>query len=727
MRLRFSPRSAVAKAAQMLLGCAFLTSAVPAAASQPAAFVADGDTAWFAGQGRGMGVTDGALVPGYTASHVRGVPGVPVAAVVQSGQVYVATIHPHAVWRVADAAAEKVADIKAPMITGMTGYRGGRLLVSVAPKGALHVVSTAKKTVERVVTAPAGVLLAGVLSTKDGVFAVGGGTRGHLLSWDGEAKTLAVRAQTKETVLAALHESPRGLLVGGGTEGRVYRLEASSKGQSKLRALADAAPTQVTAMLEDRAGRVFVALVDTAGRLSNAGTARDKGREAGEGSKNKVARGPRRVRSSEVLRIDADGRVDVLWHSEAEGVYGMRWAKGALELATGARGRVLSLDPNGDARARVVGAFEDVDELIAFLPGGRVLAAAPAGVLALERAAGNARSSVWLSAVQDAGAQTKVGHVSWRAVAHGRTALKAGSVLVQVRTGQTDAVDDTWSDFSSPLTAPGVPDAPRGRYVQTRVTFKGPARLSALRVAHLVDNRKPEVSAVEPLAPGWVLVGKHEEPDASESVTLEDDAFEGVRLADRHTPAEPKKLRADRIRRPGMQTVVVTAADPDQDTLRYRFWIAPLGSAAGSKRVLQDWSPRPYVSFDAAPYDGGAYRVGVDVDDQLSNGAVRARMTHGQAVWRANLAAPVLRAEPITAKGKTRGRAAGAWRMQVTAGAPLLSMRCTRDGAARGLLVDSVDGAVDGPDEVFVLPRGTLACVAEDVDGNTARWRAPRS
>ncbi|GAB4407160.1 MAG: hypothetical protein Kow00123_20050 [Anaerolineales bacterium] len=91
------------------------------------------------------------------------------------------------------------------------------------------------------------------------------------------------------------------------------------------------------------------------------------------------------------------------------------------------------------------------------------------------------QQGTYLSPVRDTGGITGWGTLDWDA-----TVLAGTSLSFQVRSGNTPAPDASWSDWSAPLVASGLPiPAPVGRFVQVR------ANLST--TDHLVSPRVHEV------------------------------------------------------------------------------------------------------------------------------------------------------------------------------------------------------------------------------------------
>ena len=84
-------------------------------------------------------------------------------------------------------------------------------------------------------------------------------------------------------------------------------------------------------MATDSEGRVYATFVDASAKLSDGATARDKSEETEKPKPSK----PRKIKSSEVVRIDPDGAVHVLWQSKVDGALSCAMATDGKRLLVG--------------------------------------------------------------------------------------------------------------------------------------------------------------------------------------------------------------------------------------------------------------------------------------------------------------------------------------------------------------------------------------------------------
>lgn len=667
----------------------------------------------------------GDITLGYGLAKVAdALPG-PVLALApgEDGAVYAATANPARIWRVRKGEKPKlVAELKKPLITALLIQRPGELVALTAPSGAAEFIDAASGAVKRRVEykAARAVLGASVLGTT--IYAVGGGDEGVLLRLQPGATAFETLAVVKEsylrTITARATRSGPQIVVGGANEGIVYAWTGE-----RLRALVDAEPSEVTALAISARGEIFAALVDADGKLSEGATERDRDGEA-PAPKTK----PRKVKSAEVWRISPDGRSEVLFQSKAYGAYALALAERGRKLyvGAGAKGRVYAIDPAGKLAASVVASTQEHEEIVALLAdgaGGLWAGTAHGGaVLHMDRA--RVRQAAFSTPPLDAGALARFGMV------HVQKRLPEGtSVTVQLRTGNTKTPDDTWSAFSPALTADGVPAAPAGRYAQLRLvlsrTKENSPLVSGASLAYLVDNRAPELSRIDVLTPGWKVTSQQREPNDARSVTFSKEPFKKfVGPVSGVLPELSERPSGKQVAEAGYQTVYAWAEDPDQDALRYQFYLGKVSEGGEIERwqLVKPWSTEPFLSYDASRSADGAYRVRVEVDDLLTNGPIRVRSDELQS----NVFT-VSHRPPSLSDVATRALEGGVrLRFRATATLPLVAIRCAVNGG-EWVPIDPADGMVDGREERVdvLLPAvsaaDAISCEAVDQALNMVR------
>jgi hypothetical protein len=258
-------------------------------------------------------------------------------------------------------------------------------------------------------------------------------------------------------------------------------------------------------------------------------------------------------------------------------------------VGTGAEGRLYTVDDNhlerlvADTEERQIGAV--------MMAGKHKFVVGSDPVVYHEVRGVGGADAVWTSKVLDAGLRASFGRLTWRAT---------GALELSSRTGNTGAPDGTWSAWSAPLAAPGVPKINPGRYVQVRARWsRDPA--AALREVGLyfvTDNARAIVTQIEA-----------SQRSAGKSIK------QGVHSSGGEAPRASSTVK-----------ITWKIDNPDQDEMRYRL----------SYRLDNETTWRPLnkptdkltstdYSWDTSTLPEGIYRIMVEASDELSNPPDRAQ------------------------------------------------------------------------------------------------------
>lgn len=189
-----------------------------------------------------------------------------------------------------------------------------------------------------------------------------------------------------------------------------------------------------------------------------------------------------------VYRLERDGRAERLYaYEEGHVTRVSEGSDGVVFAALGAEGRIVRVTRDHESAIWV-----DVDErqvLALDLEGTDPLFATGDGAAVYRLDTTRPDDPVWLSKVLDAEFAARFGQLSWRG---------AGQLDVSTRTGNTERPDETWTEWSRPLTRPGPIASPGARFLQVRVSFaRDPqAELRAITVHYLPQNQRPLVTEV---------------------------------------------------------------------------------------------------------------------------------------------------------------------------------------------------------------------------------------
>lgn len=710
-----------------------LTLALPAAASQVEVKIVDSYRALAAGTFEDAALTpDGAVRLGRQTTPVAKELTGPVLDMVEHrGEVYLAVATPPRVMRVRPGkAAELVAAVDTGLITSLASF-GPHLVAITAPEGGAVLIDAKRKKIVETIKFEKAKMLLDVAVLDDTLYAVGGGDEGILASLKRGKKAFEVVVKTKEAHLRSLTADPKRnhLWIGGGDDGVIYRYDPKAKTkEGRLLALYDAAPEETTSLTIDSKGRVYATLVDSNGKLSAGATKRDKSEEATKSGETK----PRKIKSSEVVRIDPTGAISILWQSKVDGAFSAALVDDKrLLVGSGPSGKIFDIDPTGKNGAAVVARAKGADEVTAMLVSkGRILAATahPGGVVEVQSS--QAKRGVFTTAPLAASTLARWGRLS---VDH--TAPAGTSVRWSIRTGNTNDPDQTWTPFSPPLIHAGNPIVDPGKYMQVRVELMGNGKESpivrSIRAAYLEDNRPPEIDRIDLVLPNYkVMPTQKDAKSTNRSVTFNDGAFKKYLYSGGSPlPKLTERPGGKQTEEPGWRTAFAWVEDPDKDQLRYQWSMARVRPSGEPETfvVVKEWSEEPFYSFDGDRMQAGTYRLKVDVSDVLSNGPDRART---DSMVSSDIT--VTKDAPVISGGSARRLKGEAVRIRFSAKAavPLKLAECSV-GGADFIPIDSLDGMVDGEEERFeVVLDGkpafnAVACAVTDELGH--RTVAPLS
>jgi len=389
---------------------------------------------------------------------------------------------------------------------------------------------------------------------------------------------------------------------GAGGEEKIYAAAVAPIPRS--RGGAPAMPGGVT--------RIRVTADDTPGDSEPPqGESQEEGGEASRGSQaSRVASTPE-VYHGAVYEITRKGYARKIWESRealplslapAPALPGSQGGRQVL-VGTGNEGRVLMVGGDNEATDYVRVGSQQVTALLTESDGGVVAAASNLGQVARITAGVPAEGTV-TSTVHDAGYTSTWGAIAWKA-----DVPRGSSVVMRVRTGNTENPDDTWSDWSADYArAEGTTiDRPRARYVQWMAVLRaGSGGLSPvlrdIQVNYLQDNLPPEVVSIDVMAPGVVLSGSGER-----SV----EAGEGG-PAVRRAQNQPRRSFEK-----GRRSAAWRTEDANNDDMQYEVQFRAedetLWKPLATK--LED----EFCSWDATTLPDGVYRLRVVATDAPSN------------------------------------------------------------------------------------------------------------
>lgn len=572
--------------------------------------------------------------------------------------------------------------------------RGGRIYFATSPEGRIHRLGP--KNEKEPFANPSTKYIWALVPAPTGFYAATGDP-GRVVHVDDKGAT-KVLFDAEETHVRALVAHPAGgLVAGSGQKGIVYRL--NEKGRAF--ALYDSELDEVTALAVDpKSQDVFAALVSE--------TEKGKflpGRSIGPVAEDKKDNGASPIKSSEVVRISKDGRVDVLFTSRREGALDLAFdeARGLLYVVTGAgskeRGRMYAVDTKNRDRLLLVARVEQpLASTLEVLPTGGVLVGAAPTAEVLRFGPAPARSSVYLSEEQDLRRPARLGRIWFDAE------LPEGTKLaLSLRSGNTAKHGPSWSDWSAAVTSPtgGPVELPRGRYVQFKAELSaspkglGPTLKSMHASVHRF-NVAPELKEVFLLRPGVYMRAMPEEEEKEKTITLNAAQLQRLRSAS----TEHEDVRVRQGQKPGWLSVAWETQDRNGDALLSRVELRALADRnPGPWQVLSGNTRHNFHSFDSRAFPDGRYQIRVVVSDRPNNPPDEA-LTDQRESEPFTIDNQPPRIEGLAAKLQGGG-------LEVTLRAvdavSLLGSAEVSVGGGPWLMLPAADGLTDARDELFLV------------------------
>jgi sugar lactone lactonase YvrE len=311
---------------------------------------------------------------------------------------------------------------------------------------------------------------------------------------------------------------------------------------------------------------------------------------------------------SQVLEILPDGTVNTLWRGRDEMVFSLLPRAGKLLFSTGTKGRIYSIE---DARNTTLLLESTEEQTTRLLEAGSRVYAASANVGKLFSVADVlAGSGEYESIIKDTDAISTWGKLSWKAES-------PNLIVMFTRTGNTSAPDKTWSEWIA-ADASGASPSPKARFIQWKAVLKADAgrspRLSSVTVPYLQQNFRPEVTNLDVLPSGVALVKLpvlNPATGSPDPATARSNARTGI-------PAPPR-IPPRRVNQRGAQSFQWTAADKNQDLLRYDLFYH--GDNERNWKPLKTDLEDTFFTINSDTLPDGTYVVRVAASDHLSNPA----------------------------------------------------------------------------------------------------------
>jgi hypothetical protein len=563
-------------------------------------------------------------------------------------------------------------DTKELGVTSIVRDLRGRTFIATIPNGKIFELRGSALSVFATLPDAAHVwALAADVAGKGIYAATGPDGKLYFVSNKGDA---SVYFDSEEPHLIALAVAANGdVVVGSSGKAILYRVQAAGR----ARVIYDFPGDDVRALAISGKGETF-ALVNEYAEPSVAPKT-PAGLSFGKPSVAPV----KRAGKGSLHRFDPEGRPERLMkHDDFHYSSLALDASGRPYVGTGLEGRVYRVDDG-----HVVSLVADTDErqVVALGFDGAEPWLVSSDTAVVHRGLAKAAEATWTSKPLDCGLSAKFGRVTWNS---------AGTFEVSTRTGNTQTVDNQWSDWA-PVGRDGKMLSPNGRYVQLRVRFRDTrVELSNLSLSFQTDNLRavmtevtvsPKAGAIVPTKEGLVSSGGE---------------------AAKHDSALRIAWRSD---------------NPDQDTLRYRLLFRREGHKAWRPLLRPDeWLTKTEQEWDTLGIPEGRYRVRVEASDESANPPELA-LSH----WLDSQLFAVDNTPPVISGLRVAGRRVNGSVRDATSS--VVRVDLSVDGRLEWRPVRASDGIFDSETEGFEadlrgLPEGShvIAIRAVDALGNVA-------
>ena len=478
---------------------------------------------------------------------------------------------------------------------------------------------------------------------RDGVL-VATGLPGHVyrIGRDGESEQLIDTGERHVRTVVAGDDGT--LLIGTAGRGRILQRDPDGRVHTRY----DGAQPEVVDLALAGDGSVYAALLASESSLVDLSAANgSQAAKSGEGSEGTVevstqgqtTTGSRPAGSSGarsvLLHLAPDAAPRQVWSHADDTVHSLLWQPGAsdddgvLWLGTGEEGRLYRW---ADRRMILEHDLEP-RQVTALVPswtgsgkrgstsGAAVLTTNDAALHVLKDAPG--ADGTYTSSVLDAGSAADFGTFFWQGEVPEGARLELG-----LRTGMAKSPDGTWSDWNTldVTTLRGdeeivLDNLATGRYLQWRATFHGSAekspRLTRIEISYRQRNQQPEITELEVLDPGKVLVPSSFNPQ-NQTYEPWSPNRDGIFTSLKGSDGKDDSSRLKTLWKRGYRTLRWKASDANEDSLRYTLAFRVERGAFASDRWLPmvDDLDETHFSFDATALPDGIYRFRLTASDR---------------------------------------------------------------------------------------------------------------
>ncbi len=319
------------------------------------------------------------------------------------------------------------------------------------------------------------------------------------------------------------------------------------------------------------------------------------------------------VDKSAIYKIRSDNTVETLWTSKDENIYDIAPLENRLMFSTDLQGRIYRL--SSDRKATLVAQTGEGEAMrLMDSPSGLLAATGNMGRV-YRLVTGTATQGYYEAPVHDANTVARWGRLSWHA-----EAATGSQVVFRTRSGNSARPDQTWSDWSEPMTTPAgsLIKSPNARYLQWRAEFQSSTGatpfIDSVSAAYAPQNTPPSVRSIN-----VSTVAKPASGTVSNAPTAPASAFSITVTDTGETPQTSSGTPTQTLTRTPQQQTQISwqADDPDGDRLVYTLYFR--GEDEQEWKLLRANLFENSLSLDSDILADGRYYFRVVASDRPSN------------------------------------------------------------------------------------------------------------
>ena len=620
-----------------LLACALclLAGGIFLEATQPLRWTISEQSEFLQGEFKGVSITsDGrlTLAPAFEALLDTEEAFIYAAVLDGRGNLYLGTGNNGRIFRItAQGRGAEWVRLEEPAVYALEVDSSGMLYAGTGPDGKVYRINDQGEA--QIFFDPQEKYIWALAADADNNLLVGTGRRGVIYKVDsqGEGNTFY---DSKEAHIMSLEWDLDGnLLAGTAPGGLLFRI--SSNGSPFV--VYDSSLQEIKAITVDRYGNIYAAgLSGPAGAEGNPpsqqpstpnGASQPSNQSTTSGEVTVQIAGTETGTQLEIYKVDKENLVDVLYSSNDELAFDLLVrSNGNLLVATGNKGRIISIDPRKFVTFLVEAPEQQITQLLERQ--GKIYAATSNLGRVFQLLSQPSSAGTYESQVLDARMLSSWGVMGWRMTNPG-----ASSIKIYTRSGNTEVPDQTWNDWKGPYSEPRgshIESSP-ARFVQWKAEFPGEggttsllsqgSAIESVTISYLQHNMSPQLSSITVHPPGVAFVKTPApNPVAGMSPGGPDQA---------HIRSLPRAIRAlgppaaqpppRKIYSPGAQSISWTGTDPNNDDLLYSVYIRSQDET--SWKLMERGLSETYYTIDGVSLPDGVYLMKVVASDRASNPA----------------------------------------------------------------------------------------------------------